>query len=706
MTPDRFSWLMRHGEACVASDAFDAAIAAFTAAISLNPTAELPYLAISHALSRKGDRPAAISFAENMHSRFPDSPAVACALAQALIDDKKFRAARAFMHKRSDKFDQSHFFLEIQGMLEFNSGNPFRGIELIRLAIARGLPAKPHVYSILIDILKLSGQFEAAYKIASDLPEERRAPLLRRLDEAEAIKRYGSEKYPDSHNDPRALRARIAELLEARAVLDASYFVQLFFRSDLDSADDFVFISETAFRLTQLGDFSCSELIGKALGAAMFHVTPNAAATYKYAIALMQAQSFADAGWYLLRLRRSLAEALPEIPEESLVRLLRMCQACGGISDAELSSVVPHATHAGEHPEPAFGTPASSGWKSPYVANSRFRRHVALCLFGQLRGFRTAWPITKSALAGHNVTVFVATWPRVGGGIGAQNNIDRKLPAAILEGVPSYLRARSHVLQRYENLSRLIMEDRECSLEELQAFFGTKHVFVDDEAAFNERHGGRPGLTVHGSLNQPKMFHMMSKNLRMMSEFEIENGSIFDVVIRHRVDRSIVEIADFDLQRAARDNVYLTDHFYHWAAGDQTSISSSAVADVVSGISPAVDRAGSFSCFPGASGESAEWLMGEWLVHHAVPIRALSTTRLSGLTSNMPDPIALLRCLITDLDARPMLDPTDITWLNAAANASREGASISTKAEVDEILRRSSVMARYPEMSRPLSPSP
>jgi hypothetical protein len=170
----------------------------------------------------------------------------------------------------------------------------------------------------------------------------------------------------------------------------------------------------------------------------------------------------------------------------------------------------------------------------PVLARLRRRPRIALCISGQLRGFRKAWATWRPLLAGVDATIFVSSWRRIGHG--TPEPFRYVLP---FEG-EAFSRAYKAVgaelglegLQaRYPRLFAALDRSGTVAESDLAALYRTPHVMLDDET--------QPAFAAMS--NSEKMYHKIERCFQMASA----TGETFDLVVRLRPDKP-VRFAAFD----------------------------------------------------------------------------------------------------------------------------------------------------------------
>lgn len=175
------------------------------------------------------------------------------------------------------------------------------------------------------------------------------------------------------------------------------------------------------------------------------------------------------------------------------------------------------------------------------------RLRIALCVSGQMRAYRTAWPTWKNLkIFEHEVDVFVHTWRSVGWRI--PNPINGNGAARAFGYVP-FIRAfvrcgalfgKSAIELAYPKLFEAVSRDcGEVTEQDLYALYGRSSVVIEDDSS--ERFGVDPG-------NQRKMFC----KIRRAHEMARKSGVDYDLIIRIRPDRLVLPpLGSVDLHELA-----------------------------------------------------------------------------------------------------------------------------------------------------------
>jgi hypothetical protein len=198
------------------------------------------------------------------------------------------------------------------------------------------------------------------------------------------------------------------------------------------------------------------------------------------------------------------------------------------------------------------------------------RPRVAICISGQLRGYRQAWSTwQRNLLDGIDATIFVHTWSRVGSS--DPSPLRASLPFKGMAFREAWRRigtreSLSRMRERYPSIFCALRNGSMVSREQLAALYGTSLVHVDDDSLDPFRLWS----------NQEKMHHKIEECHRLFEK----NGDQFDLVVRIRPDLPIRRRV-FDWRhlsdRCAASPVIFTERGYgqqygHLMIGDQFAV--------------------------------------------------------------------------------------------------------------------------------------
>lgn len=404
-----------------------------------------------------------------------------------------------------------------------------------------------------------------------------------------------------------------------------------------------------------------------------------------------------------------------KVPSEVLLRLLLLTAAGGGATNEELQAATARIAQRGAR-NGAFllvqsflrrrGRPwEKSGVELENCAGGllplpstpghglrRFyrspggRRRIAVCMAGQLRGFRQTWPGTQDALAGWDTTVFVSTWHEIGAGVGSSDIVFRLLPPTVVQRLPDNLLRRSTFEGCFPNVFNVMMESSSVTREELVQTFDTPFVRLHDEREFERDHcEARPTLQHRGDYNQAKMFFTMSDANATKAAHELEHGFVFDAVLRLRPDRQLSHLAAVDVERAIEHRMVSTDYLYPGGVGDQIMLSSSEIADLYGDVWRQLQVHGHSTYLPGASG-----LWAEHLLAHGVDVGLFGATRAGPPKSAEASLAALWTALLEDLPAVSVTAEARaivISFCEAATEDAERGVADHSPLEPAEVER-------------------
>ena len=208
---------------------------------------------------------------------------------------------------------------------------------------------------------------------------------------------------------------------------------------------------------------------------------------------------------------------------------------------------------------------------------------VALCVAGQLRGYKTAqasW--SMMGLSGHDVETFVHVWRDVGRKIPVPDHAWRSFNPRFASAFARYTAAvgSEEFWRRYPALADLFADTDYVTTEELCDFYRTKNVCVED------------GFQMKFENNSERMYY---KNYRVFQQMRAQGN--FDLVIKIRPDKSLGTDSEplhlssiFDA--CMRDKVIYVDRSNFclpaggYSVGDQVAMGTQVDMEVYSSVWP------------------------------------------------------------------------------------------------------------------------
>lgn len=244
----------------------------------------------------------------------------------------------------------------------------------------------------------------------------------------------------------------------------------------------------------------------------------------------------------------------------------------------------------------------------------RPRTKVAVCMSGQLRGFRACFDSIKPLIDELSADVFVHTWSDFG-----SFEDDRAVVEAVsrspLGSVLADIGSSDPGVEGPASLRRTVEAVRALRATEssAQEFFGARKVVVDDGEDFLDdvkKYWGERNLELP-SPNQLKMLY----KLWACHEMALEADD-YDIVIRIRPDlkfsrHSTAEILDSLRTPSHISCGYFLAPEYH-GVSDQFAFGTSAAMSVYSGVWPLLKKVGSGALRPGFP----PWLREEVVFYH------------------------------------------------------------------------------------------
>lgn len=213
----------------------------------------------------------------------------------------------------------------------------------------------------------------------------------------------------------------------------------------------------------------------------------------------------------------------------------------------------------------------------PRLARLRRRPRVAVCISGQLRGYKQAWKSWRPFLAGVDATVFVSSWTRIGRGNPEPFRVTLPFQGEAFSREYRAIGAEigfDGLRGRYPSLFAALDSSASVTEAEVSAVYGTPHVELHDE-----RDAPFDALT-----NPEKMYLKIERCFRMMEA----SGAEFDLVLRIRPDKPVAAVA-FDwagMAAAVRDRPLLYCeaamgvHYGALLIGDQFAIGAPGASRV------------------------------------------------------------------------------------------------------------------------------
>lgn len=304
---------------------------------------------------------------------------------------------------------------------------------------------------------------------------------------------------------------------------------------------------------------------------------------------------------------------------------------------------------------------------------------VALCLSGQLRGYRQAWATTLETLGRlrrHRVVVFVSTWADVGHGFGAHDTVDRRLPPVLRNRLPVALRRRPLFEQRYPQALAVLQGEGRVSVADCQQFFGTPHVNLPDEFEVERALVDRPHQFPEGGVstrirNSAKMYYGMGDAIRQKAAYEQQHRMKFDAVIRLRPDVPLLSLSDDDLDQCRHRHVLLSEGPRSRTVPDMFFLMNTQVADAVGDIWAQVDRQRTFAIAPGAFNWVAEVLLFTQVAWQGVRVDTMRGSRAGSPGSNEVAPERLWQALLQDLATLDSPGADDLALASALSVAAQ-----------------------------------
>lgn len=198
---------------------------------------------------------------------------------------------------------------------------------------------------------------------------------------------------------------------------------------------------------------------------------------------------------------------------------------------------------------------------------------IALCISGQLRGYRDAFPTWGVlGLDRHEVDIFVHVWDDLGRKLPYPPHCDRAFSPEFAQTFQSAFRTYGEggIERLYPNLIGWFRQSSKVTEAEIKDFYKTDFVVV--QSAEDMELASWP--------NHYKMYYKVEECFKLAQR----SGKEYDLVIRIRPDKSFydgppIDLADYVDEMRARSIVYVDDrNFLHYATrlsiGDQFAVGS------------------------------------------------------------------------------------------------------------------------------------
>ena len=310
------------------------------------------------------------------------------------------------------------------------------------------------------------------------------------------------------------------------------------------------------------------------------------------------------------------------------------------------------------------------------LRTERPRLRIALCISGQLRGFRQAAPTWQRHLGldGHDVTVIVHTWDEIGGrlpdpeipfSVARVFGDTRFAQAYLQQGLRHGLAA---LQQSYPHFFAALRAEGHVEPADLQAVYGPDVVWAIED-------GQAPALA---ALNNPERMHYKIEAAQALALEVAERDGAFDLMIRLRPDKLLqdspipVDWHQVLHDSASQRKVFTEDGVDLRAGlliGDQFAAGTPEVMNAYAGAwsLTALAREQGWHQFP-------PQLLGHTSLAFTCLFNGLRVQRIPGLSfgrlvePTQPDPATLRGWLAADLPRGPQTELDQALWQALAAD--------------------------------------
>ncbi len=242
---------------------------------------------------------------------------------------------------------------------------------------------------------------------------------------------------------------------------------------------------------------------------------------------------------------------------------------------------------------------------------ARRRLKIAVCASGQLRGYAAAFPTTLSTLeALGDVDVFVHTWAGIGGGVGANDLMERVVPPELMRCIAPRFLLLGEFRKTFPDAARS-MTSRELLVDtrDIEATFRPRSYVVENETAI-EAVASAKGLS--SNVNQLKMFYKIDACDALRREAEKVAGEAYDLVIRTRCDLEIGGIDELGIGEILKNpDMIGVSYLLPGGVGDQFIVAGSEAMTRIAAVWRFLEPRRDTRYFEGFSGRWNEFLLAE-----------------------------------------------------------------------------------------------
>jgi tetratricopeptide (TPR) repeat protein len=302
---------------------------------------------------------------------------------------------------------------------------------------------------------------------------------------------------------------------------------------------------------------------------------------------------------------------------------------------------------------------------APLGRPGRRRLRIALCVSGQLRGYKRANPSWRHLrLDEHDVTIFVHTWQDIGRKMPVGVHANRSFTGNFLTAFRTVAGNvdRRTLLAQYPTFFDYFRSGQAISIAEVRDFYRTDHVVVEDD-----------GTAEFAGFNNPmKMYYKIAQSHRMATD----HGE-FDLYIRIRPDKFVADSSpDFDWcevsDRSSSDDIAFCDRAPTivpegaFIIGDQFAAGSRHAMDVYSSVWSFCNLPNTKDLYGFPQGFSGHTNLAYTTLYQGVSVELLPGLKFEGPVDEGALPAADIRKLLSlDIGSRTPSE-TDRVLLDAA----------------------------------------
>lgn len=254
---------------------------------------------------------------------------------------------------------------------------------------------------------------------------------------------------------------------------------------------------------------------------------------------------------------------------------------------------------------------------------------VAICISGQILGnLDDLSSNIKTFKKNVDADVYLDTWDQASLTSVRFSTVERLLGRELTNVLPFEARSRDGFRRILPNTLEALISPVGYSVDEesLKKCFDFASIRLESAGAFEDLCSSKfPGLRLHGTFNQAKMFYKIWSSFEQVKEFEKRSGRPYDVVVRMRPD-NLIELEGLSsiIESCAKGvDIAYVNYLVNLGIGDRFAIGSRSAMEIYSSIWPLISSKNSFiynKIIDRRANLGAEILMGNHLAAFGVDV--------------------------------------------------------------------------------------